>query len=192
MVEFILASGNAHKAEEFAELFSGRITVKAAPRGLNPDETGTTFIENALIKAKAYYDEFGVPSLADDSGLSVEALPDILGVLSARFLPEKPNYQDKCAELLRLLAGQENRQANFTCVLCCYLSPEEIYFFEGRVHGVIGTEYRGDKGFGYDPVFVPTRSENDGKTLAELPEWKNKNSHRAKAAHAALAFFIPR
>jgi XTP/dITP diphosphohydrolase len=192
MVEFILASGNAHKAEEFAELFSGRISVKAAPRGLNPDETGTTFIENALIKAKAYYDEFGVPSLADDSGLSVEALPDILGVLSARFLPEKPNYQDKCAELLRLLAGQENRQANFTCVLCCYLSPEEIYFFEGRVHGVIGTEYRGDKGFGYDPVFVPTRSENDGKTLAELSEWKNKNSHRAKAAQAALAFFIPR
>ena len=192
MVEFILASGNAHKAEEFAELFSGRISVKAAPRGLNPDETGTTFIENALIKAKAYYDEFGVPSLADDSGLSVEALPDILGVLSARFLPEKPNYQDKCAELLRLLAGQENRQANFTCVLCCYLSPEEIYFFEGRVHGVIGTEYRGDKGFGYDPVFVPTRSENDGKTLAELSDWKNKNSHRAKAAQAALAFFIPR
>lgn len=192
MVEFILASGNAHKAEEFAELFSGRISVKAAPRGLNPDETGTTFMENALIKAKAYYDEFGVPALADDSGLSVEALPDILGVLSARFLPEKPNYQDKCAELLRLLAGQENRQANFTCVLCCYLSPEEVYFFEGRVHGVIGTEYRGDKGFGYDPVFVPTRVENDGKTLAELPDWKNKNSHRAKAAQAALAFFIPR
>ncbi len=192
MVEFILASGNAHKAEEFAELFSGRIAVKPAPRGLNPDETGTTFIENALIKAKAYYDEFGVPSLADDSGLSVEALPDILGVLSARFLPEKPNYQDKCAELLHLLAGQENRRANFTCVLCCYLSPEEVYFFEGRVHGVIGTEYRGDKGFGYDPVFVPTRAENDGKTLAELPEWKNKNSHRAKAAQAALAFFIPR
>jgi XTP/dITP diphosphohydrolase len=93
---------------------------------------------------------------------------------------------------LHLLAGQENRLANFTCVLCCYLSPEEVYFFEGRVHGVIGTEYRGDKGFGYDPVFVPTRAENDGKTLAELPEWKNKNSHRAKAAQAALAFFIPR
>ena len=192
MVEFILASGNAHKAEEFAELFSGRISVKAAPRGLNPDETGTTFMENALIKAKAYYDEFGVPSLADDSGLSVEALPDILGVLSARFLPEKPDYKDKCAELLRLLGSSELRQAHFTCVMCCYLSPEEVYFFEGRVHGVVGTEYRGGHGFGYDPVFVPTRSENDGKTLAELPEWKNKNSHRAKAALVALGFFIPR
>jgi len=192
MVEFILASGNAHKAEEFAELFSGRIAVKPAPRGLNPDETGTTFIENALIKAKAYYDEFGVPALADDSGLSVEALPEILGVQSARFLPEKPDYKDKCAELLRLLGPSELRQAHFTCVMCCYLSPDEVYFFEGRVHGVIGTEYRGGHGFGYDPVFVPTRSENDGKTLAELPEWKNKNSHRAKAALAALGFFIPR
>jgi XTP/dITP diphosphohydrolase len=192
MVEFILASGNAHKAEEFAVLFSGRIGVKAAPRGLNPDETGTTFMENALIKAKAYYDEFGVPALADDSGLSVEALPDILGVQSARFLPEKPSYQEKCAELLRLMAGQENRQANFTCVLCCYVSPAEVYFFEGRVQGVIGREYRGENGFGYDPVFVPTRPEEDGKTLAELPAWKNKNSHRAKAALAALAFFIPR
>lgn len=192
MVEFILASGNAHKAEEFAELFSGRIVVKPAPRGLNPDETGTTFIENALIKAKAYYDEFGVPALADDSGLSVEALPEILGVQSARFLPEKPDYKDKCAELLRLMGSSELRQAHFTCVMCCYLSPDEVYFFEGRVHGVIGTEYRGGHGFGYDPVFVPTRTENDGKTLAELPDWKNKNSHRAKAALAALGFFIPR
>jgi len=192
MVEFILASGNAHKAEEFAELFAGRISVRPAPRGLNPDETGTTYIENALIKAKAYYDEFGVPALADDSGLTVEALPEILGVKSARFLPEKPDYKDKCAELLNLLGQGDQRQAYFTCVMCCYLSPEEIYFFEGRVHGVIGTEYRGGHGFGYDPVFVPTRTENDGKTLAELPDWKNKNSHRAKAALAALGFFIPR
>lgn len=192
MLEFILASGNPHKAEEFAELLAGRVAVKAAPRGLNPDETGKTFIENALIKAKAYYDEFGLPALADDSGLTVEALPEILGVQSARFLPEKPDYKDKCAELLRLMSGAEKRQAHFTCVMCCYLSPTEIYFFEGRVHGEIGLEYRGQHGFGYDPVFVPTRSENDGKSLAELPEWKNKNSHRAKAALAALSFFIPR
>lgn len=192
MVEFILASGNVHKAEEFAELFAGRISVKPAPRGLNPDETGTSYIENALIKAKAYYEEFGAPALADDSGLTVEALPEILGVMSARFLPEKPDYKDKCTELLSRLGPGDQRQAYFTCVLCCYLSPEEVYFFEGRVHGVIGTEYRGGHGFGYDPVFVPTRAENDGKTLAELPEWKNKNSHRAKAALAALGFFIPR
>jgi len=192
MAEFILASGNAHKAEEFAELFAGKIRVSAAPRGLSPEETGDTYMKNALIKARAYYEEFGVPALADDSGLTVEALPEILGVQSARFYPQSSDYREKCAEILRLLSGAANRRAYFTCVICCYLNPEEIYFFEGRVHGEIGQEYRGDKGFGYDPIFVPTRSENDGKTLAELADWKNTHSHRAKAAAAALAFFIPR
>jgi XTP/dITP diphosphohydrolase len=192
MVEFILASGNAHKAEEFAELFAGKIKVSAAPRGLSPDETGDTYTKNALIKARAYYEEFGVPALADDSGLTVEFLPDILGVQSARFYPESSDYRVKCAEVLRLLKGVDKRAAYFTCVICCYLNPEEVYFFEGRVHGVIGEEYRGEKGFGYDPIFMPTRSENDLKTMAELAEWKNIHSHRAKAAAAALAFFIPR
>lgn len=189
MLELILASGNAHKAEEFAELFRGDIQVKAAPRGLSPDETGTTFLENALIKAQAYYDEFKLPALADDSGLTVPALPDILGVQSARFMPELTSYRDKCQQLLGLLSTSSDRDAYFTCVLCFYLNPTEIYFFEGRVHGVIGPEYRGDGGFGYDPIFVPVRSENDGKTLAELPDWKNLHSHRARAVTQALSFF---
>ncbi|MBY0516576.1 MAG: non-canonical purine NTP pyrophosphatase [Bacteriovoracaceae bacterium] len=192
MLSFILASGNAHKAEEFSELFKDKIVVKAAPRGLSPDETGETFTANALIKAKAYYDEFQLPSLADDSGLTVESLPQILGVQSARFLPERADYKEKCLEIIRLLQTHENKRAYFTCVLCFYISPSEIYFFEGRVHGEIGNEYRGDKGFGYDPIFIPQRAENDGKTLAELPEWKNLNSHRAKASLAALDFFISR
>jgi XTP/dITP diphosphohydrolase len=189
VLELILATGNAHKAEEFQVLFQGSLVIKSAPSGLNPDETGKTYAENALIKAKAYYDAFNLPALADDSGLNLTSLPDILGVQSARFREDLPSYSDKCLALLKLLEQQPQREAYFSCTLCFYLNPSEIYFFEGRVNGVIGTELKGDKGFGYDPIFIPTRKENDGASLAQLPEWKNAFSHRAKASEAALQFF---
>jgi len=186
---FILGSGNAHKAQEFKELFRDTLVIEAAPRTLEVDETGATFTENAFLKAKAYFETYKTPALADDSGLVVEALPEILGVQSARFAPELPDYKDKNLKLLELLAPHSERKAYFVCVLCFYSGPEEYFFFEGRVHGVIGTQRKGTDGFGYDPVFVPDRPENDGKTLAELPEWKNSHSHRAKAVQAALSFF---
>ena len=190
MNSFLLGTGNAHKAEEFKELFLNVLKINPAPRTLEIDETGKTFIENALIKAKAYYETYKVPALADDSGLVVEEMPEILGVQSARFAPELPEYADKCRKLIELLdASHKARKAYFVCVLCFYLSPEEIYFFEGRVQGLIGNELKGANGFGYDPVFIPERRENDGKSLAELPDWKNEFSHRAKAAQAALEFF---
>jgi XTP/dITP diphosphohydrolase len=187
---FLLGTGNAHKAEEFKELFLDTLKINAAPRTLEVDETGKTFIENALIKAKAYYETYKVPALADDSGLVIEEMPDILGVQSARFAPELPEYADKCLKLIELVnSSLKERKAYFVCVLCFYLSPEEIYFFEGRLQGLIGTELKGEKGFGYDPIFIPERKENDGRSLAELPEWKNEFSHRAKAAQAASEFF---
>ena len=191
MKSFLLASGNAHKAEEFKDLFTGTLTVQPAPKTLDVEETGKTFIENALIKARAYYETYKVPTLADDSGLVIEALPDILGVQSARFAPELPQYTEKCQKLIQILNSTHalERKAYFVCVLCFYLSPEEVYFFEGRVHGEIGTELRGEKGFGYDPIFIPERKENDCKSLAELPDWKNLFSHRAKAVQASLEFF---
>lgn len=189
MKSFLLGSGNAHKAEEFKELFQGTLSVSAAPKTLDVDETGKTFTENALLKARAYFEAYKVPALADDSGLVVEALPEILGVQSARFAPELPNYSDKCQKVIELLKDKEKRDAYFVCVLCFYLSPEEVYFFEGRVHGTIGLELKGEKGFGYDPIFIPERKEEDGMSLAQLPEWKNEFSHRAKASQAALQFF---
>ncbi|MBA2403568.1 MAG: non-canonical purine NTP pyrophosphatase [Bdellovibrionales bacterium] len=190
MKSFLLGTGNAHKADEFKELFSDTLKINAAPRTLEIDETGKTFIENALIKAKAYFENYKVPALADDSGLVVEALPDILGVQSARFAPELPEYSDKCLKLIDLLnSTHKDRSAYFVCVLCFYLSADEIYFFEGRVQGKIGNELKGDKGFGYDPIFIPDRKENDGMSLAQLPDWKNEFSHRAKAATAAVEFF---
>ncbi len=189
-MNFLLASGNAHKAEEFKELFSGTLNLSPSPQTLEVDETGETYTENAFLKAKAYYDTYKIPTLADDSGLTVEGLPDILGVKSARFAPELKSYADKCRLLLKMLSQKNaSRTAYFTCVLCFYLSPDEVYFFEGRVQGEIGNELKGDQGFGYDPIFIPDRKEEDGMSLAELPEWKNEFSHRAKASLAALQFF---
>ena len=83
--------------------------------------------------------------------------------------------------------AEEARAAYFVCYLCFYKSPEEIYFFEGRVHGKIGSEQKGSGGFGYDPIFLP--DGQGGKSLAEVGEWKMKNSHRAKACKEAVIFF---
>ncbi len=190
-MNLILASSNAHKALEFSELFAGEIQVMPSPSSIEVDETGKTFEENSYLKARAYYEKFKVPALADDSGLVLEEWPELLGVYSARFAPELSTYTEKCQKLLKMIdeRGLKTRAAYFVCTLCFYLSPEEVYFFEGRVHGTIGHELKGEHGFGYDPVFVPERKENDGLSLAELPEWKNENSHRARAVHTALSFF---
>ena len=190
MINVILASGNAHKAEEFNELFSPLIiSVKAASEKLSVDEAGTSYFENALLKATAYYEKFKIPVLADDSGLEVEGLPGELGIYSARFGGE--NLSDKARAHLLLEKLGANRNAYFTCVLCFYFSPSEIFYFEGRMKGSIAHAYKGEGGFGYDPVFIPEEHEGE-KTLAELPEWKNKHSHRAIAASLAQKFFSQR
>jgi XTP/dITP diphosphohydrolase len=191
MMNFILASGNKHKAQEFEELMGDVLKVFPAPATIEVDETGKTFTENAYLKARGYFEKYKVPVMADDSGLVLEGSPELLGVESARFAPELPNYHDKCQKLLNIYQDRQikNRQAYFVCVLCFYFSEQEIYFFEGRVHGEIGLAIKGDKGFGYDPIFIPQRKENDGLSLAELPEWKNQFSHRAKAVESAISFF---
>lgn len=192
MIEFILASGNAHKAQEFSELFDSKIiTVKAAPNKLEVIEDGVSYFENALLKAQAYYKEFKKPVLADDSGLNVAALPKELGIHSARFGGEGLKDKDRALLLLEKLGLESNREASFTCVLCVYLNEKEIFYFEGRMGGSIGYAYRGEGGFGYDPVFIP--SEADGElTVAELSDWKNKFSHRALAVNLAQKFFSQR
>ena len=192
MLDIILASGNAHKAEEFAELFdSNVIKVSAAADRLEVDETGVTYSENALLKAQAYYEKYKKPVLADDSGLNVSALPDELGIYSARFGGEGLSDRDRVNLLLEKMKDQSDKQAYFTCVLCFYLSPQEIFFFEGKMEGIIGSELKGKDGFGYDPAFHPNGPHAD-KTVAELPEWKNKNSHRAFACQHAEKFFKER
>lgn len=192
MIDLILASSNTHKAQEFSELFDAKIiTVKPAPHKLEVVEDGISFFANALLKAEAYYKEFKVPVLADDSGLTVEALPDELGIQSARFGGVGLKDSERAELLLKKMEGKTSRAAFFTCVLCVYLNEKEIFYFEGRMSGSVGYSYRGAGGFGYDPVFIP--SESDGElTVAELGEWKNKNSHRALAVSFAQKFFSQR
>jgi XTP/dITP diphosphohydrolase len=185
-MEFILASSNPHKSEELNKLFDN-LTILAADSRLDVVENGSTYHENAFLKAKAYFTKYKKPTVADDSGLNVAALPDELGVHSARFAPEHEDYKDKCDVLLKKIESAHERSASFTCVLCFYLNEREHYFFEGRVLGEIAKEQKGDKGFGYDPVFIPESLKN--QTLAQNPEWKMDNSHRAKAVEAASKFF---
>ncbi|MDD4973850.1 MAG: non-canonical purine NTP pyrophosphatase [Bacteriovorax sp.] len=192
MIELLIASSNAHKAEEFSELFDSKIvTVKPATKKLEVVENGLSYFENARLKAEAYYKEFKTPVLADDSGLNVQALSEELGIHSARFGGEGLTDKDRALLLLKKMEGISNRDAYFTCVLCVYLNEKEIFYFEGRMSGQVGYAYRGSGGFGYDPVFIPL--EGGGElTVSELSEWKNKNSHRAVATGLAQKFFSQR
>jgi XTP/dITP diphosphohydrolase len=196
MLDLFLASGNPHKAEEFKLLLDNScLSVKAAPEKLDVIEDGTSYFENAFLKAKAYYDALGKPVIADDSGLNVDALPDDLGIHSARFGGEGLSDRERAELLLEKMITHKSdaeRGAHFSCVLCFYLSPGEVFYFEGHVDGQIGHQYRGDKGFGYDPVFLPLALLDRGLTYAEAYDWKQQNSHRAVACALANKFFSQR
>lgn len=189
-MNFILASGNAHKAEEFNQLFSEDvINITAAAERLDVVEDGKSYQANALLKAEAYFKKFKTPVMSDDSGLTVVSLPDELGIHSARFGGEGLTDQQRYELLLEKLRPGLDRTAYFTCVLCFYIAPQEIFFFEGRLSGSIAEEPMGTEGFGYDPVFV---AEGQSKSIATMPDWKAKNSHRSRAVEAAMRFFAER
>jgi len=186
--EVIVASSNPKKVEEIKEILSPLgIKVIVPPRKVEVQETGTTFLENAYLKAKAYFEEFGIPALADDSGLVVEAIAPYPGVYSARFhelelfgkeepVPDADTANNR--KLLRVLKDKKNRSAKFVSVVVLY-SDEGGLFAEGEVRGRIAQAPRGDKGFGYDPLFIPEGYE---KTFAEMePQEKHKISHRGRA-----------
>jgi len=194
MLKVILATSNNHKAQEFAEIFNSEIIqVEAAGKKLAVTEDGETFAANALLKAKAYYDLFKVPILSDDSGITVEGLPNELGIQSARFGGDGLTDKNRYELLLKKLENTSGagRQAYFTCVLCFYLSPEEVFFFEGRMSGEILFGPKGQGGFGYDPIFKPIGASGE-QSVAEMYDWKQKNSHRALACQLAQRFFEQR
>ena len=197
MKTLVFASNNAHKLEEIRAILGNKFDVKSLKDiGCNVDipETGTTFRENALQKARYVKDHFGFDCFADDSGLQVEALGGEPGVYSARYAVKNGrqvtagNKDDANMDvLLEKLAGDENRKACFrTCIALIY--EGETHFFDGVVEGHIITEKRGDGGFGYDPLFVPDGYE---KTFAEMGnEVKNNISHRAKAVEKLAEFLF--
>ncbi|MDD3668997.1 MAG: RdgB/HAM1 family non-canonical purine NTP pyrophosphatase [Alphaproteobacteria bacterium] len=188
MRRLLLATRNAHKlAEARAILAAASVAVVGADEAGLPDvaETGTTFEENALIKARAGFAHTGLPTLADDSGLCIRALNDAPGVYSARFAQQNGGYPAVFEVIQRRLGNASDRSAFFKCCIA-FAAGAEHHFFTGEVHGRIAPEARGGKLFGYDPIFVP---DGYAQTFGELDERvKNALSHRARALEKLVAF----
>nr|WP_326175925.1 XTP/dITP diphosphatase [uncultured Oscillibacter sp.] len=186
--KFVLATHNPGKLAEMKAILSGLgvEVVSPAEAGVEVDveETGTTFVENAMLKAKAICAAAGLPAIADDSGLCVDALNGGPGVYSARYGGEELDDRKRRLLLLRNLRGQTTRAAHFTCAVACAFPDGDTLTAEGRCDGAIAFAPLGEGGFGYDPVFlIPEK----GKTFGQLsPEEKSAISHRGKA----LAAFV--
>jgi XTP/dITP diphosphohydrolase len=188
-MKFVLATGNIGKIREMRALLEGFEVTTPAELGIafEPEETGETFRENALIKARAACALTGLPAIADDSGLCVDALGGAPGVHSARY--SVPG--DRKAKLLRELDGIKrgasalDRRAKFVSAIACVFPSGDTIEAAGECAGEIAREPRGDGGFGYDPIFYLPEW---GRTMAELPsEIKNAISHRARAMQAFSA-----
>ena len=184
----VLATNNANKVKEFKELLKDTpVEIKyLKDYGPLPEaiEDGETFDDNAYKKAFHYARVLGLPCLADDSGLAVDALDGRPGVHSARYAGEKATDQENCDKLLTEMEGKKDRKAHFVCVLSLATPGGPALTWEGRCDGEITTERRGESGFGYDPVFF---SPELGKTFAEASmEEKSGVSHRGRA----LAEFV--
>lgn len=192
--QILLATTNKGKLRELRSLLEGLPIECASPDeiGLTLDvpETGSTYAENALLKARAYFSASGLAVLADDTGLEVDALGGAPGLHSARFSPiPGATDADRRTKLLRELAGQPSPWlARFRCAVAVAMPGSEVSLFLGSVEGEIVTEERGEHGFGYDRLFyIPAA----GKTLAELDlEEKNAFSHRAVAVKKAIPYLL--
>lgn len=188
-MKIVLASSNIHKVQEINEIvkdFAPDLSLEfiLPPEGFNPIEDGETFEENSYIKAHFAWELGKTWTLADDSGLCIDALGGKPGIYSARYA-ETPKL--RIERVLNELDGIKNRKAHFSCAMTL-LNPkgETEYMFQGICHGEIIKEARGVNGFGYDPIFLP---EGYDKTIAELSEEeKNKISHRGNALRAVLDY----
>ena len=190
MPRLLLATNNAGKVAEFRQLLAGcgweLVTPAELGLTMQVEETGQTYAENATLKAVEYVRACGLVTLADDSGLEVDALDGRPGVLSARYAGADRTDQERVQALLEELAGvpDDERTARFRCVIAIADTTGRVELVDGAIEGRIGHEPRGENGFGYDPIFLlPDR----GMTTAELPpDEKNAISHRGAAAREAL------
>ena len=189
MQTLLIATHNQGKLREYRTLLADLplkvVNLDEAGVDFDVDETGTTFAENALLKARAYAAATGLLTWADDSGLEVDALDGAPGVYSARYAGPDATDEDRYRKLLRTLAAQPDapRTARFRCVVALVTPDGAAYTTDGVCPGVIIDEPRGAHGFGYDPVFF---LPDLGQTMAELPPaTKNRISHRGRAAAAA-------
>lgn len=188
-MKVLAATTNKGKIREIADILSSLgitiITPQELDLQLTVHEDGSTFAENAAIKARAWSKASGLPTLADDSGLCVDALEGRPGVMTARFAGKDASDEENMALLLTFLKGKENRTARFVCAVALALPEGGLIQAEGEYEGLICEEPLGDGGFGYDPIFLDPKS---GKTFAQLQsEEKNTFSHRRKALEALRA-----
>ncbi|MCU1492447.1 MAG: nucleoside-triphosphatase [Acidimicrobiaceae bacterium] len=187
-VRLVLASANAHKVVEIAEILAGELAgvVELVPRPTevpDVDETGSTLEENARLKALAIASATGLGAVADDSGLEVDLLGGAPGVHSARYAGVAASYEDNVSKLLGALEGSSGRTARFRTVALARLADGRELACEGVVEGHIAERPSGTAGFGYDPVFVPV--EGNGQTFAEMPAAaKHAISARGRAFRA--------
>ena len=181
-MKIFLATGNKHKIKEIEKIFKmDNVEILSINDGIEipeVEEDGTTFEENSKKKALEIAKFTNMITIADDSGLCVDALDGAPGVYSARYAGEHGNDLDNNKKLVRELQGIEDRKARFVCVITLAKPTGETYSFRGEVEGDIIDVPQGTEGFGYDPHFF---MKEYGKTLAEIPEIKNKISHRARA-----------
>ena len=185
-MKLVIASNNKGKLREIREIMAGSgievFSQRQAGCDFEAEETGTTFTENARIKALAAMRATGLPAAADDSGLEVNAMDGGPGVYSSRFCGER-TYAEACREIISIVDGKTDRGARYCCaVVCCFPDGREISCFS-TTEGEIAGELRGSGGFGYDPMFLLP----DGRTMAELSEEeKNAISHRGRAFRELL------
>ena len=182
-MKYVLASHNPGKIREMSAILSQYGVEVVSPRELgitvDVEETGTTFAENAMLKAKAICAAAGLPAIADDSGLCVDALNGGPGVYSARYGGEGLDDKGRYTLLLNSLRGQTTRAAHFACAIACAFPNGDTLTAEGRCDGTIAFAPMGEGGFGYDPVFfVPEKAKTFGQLTAEE---KSAISHRGRA-----------
>lgn len=184
MASILLASQNRDKRREILRALATPPDTlvtpdEHGPNSPDPIEDADTYLENAIIKARAFSHWSGLPALADDSGLECDALDGAPGVHSARFGGPAATYEDNVRLLLDRMQQATDRQARFRCVLVCCIGDEVVYHTEGVCEGRIHTASRGADGFGYDPVFIPNGEE---RTFAEMSAVeKDAISHRGRA-----------
>ena len=185
----VFATNNQHKIDEAQDIVKGKlklISLKEAGVDIDVDETETTFRGNAWLKAQAVWELTGLPCVADDSGLCVEALGGEPGVYSSRYAGEAGNHTKNNEKLLKEMDGKSDRRAFFTTVLCLVGLDDTPIYIEGKVNGVILREIQGRDGFGYDPLFCP---DGDNRSFAEMSAAeKNAMSHRGRAFQSLMEY----
>ncbi|SHH31167.1 RdgB/HAM1 family non-canonical purine NTP pyrophosphatase [Thermosipho atlanticus] len=179
-MKIFVATSNDHKVEEIRRILEDfQIEIEKSPKKIFVEENGETFLENSVKKAYYYGNILGTPVVADDSGLVIDYLGGFPGVKSARFMENRP-YKERMIEILRLMKMAEDRSAKFVCV-ASYYNPKTSFLIsvEGVIEGEISYEVKGEKGFGYDPIFIP---EGYKETFGELGQKvKDEISHRSRA-----------